>query len=382
MDSSPENTVHTKGRHAPWWLISVMFFNAIIGFGGGWLASSVHSDGISANPSAETNQRIVSSEGEVIADVAEQVSPSVVSINVQTASQSVFGQVATSESAGTGIVMSSDGVIVSNKHVIADGATKITVKTSDNKKYTDIEVIGRDPLNDIAYIKVKGVNDFKPAKIGDSDKLRVGDKAIAIGNALGEYNNTVTSGIISAKGRPVEAGEGAESEKLSNLIQTDTAINQGNSGGPLVNISGEVIGMNTALAGNAQNIGFAIPINDIKPGLSTVLGTGKFERPYLGVQYISLDESNAKDLNVSSTKGAYVKSASGQPGVIAGGPADKAGVKDGDIITKIDDKEIDPSTQISNIVGSKKVGDTVNLHILRGDKQIDISVKLEAAPSS
>jgi serine protease Do len=209
--------------------------------------------------------------------------------------------------------------------------------------------------------------------------LRVGEKVVAIGNALGEFDNSVTSGIISAKNRPLVAGDAGESEKLQNLIQTDAAINQGNSGGPLVNMNGEVVGMNTAKA-DAQSIGFSIPINDIKPGLQTVLGSGKLSRPYLGIRYISLSASVAKELGIDETEGAYVNGTANEPAIIPDGPADKAGVKEGDIIIKLDGTDVNEKNQLTKLLANKKVGDTVKLTIKRDGKEQQINVKLEAAP--
>ena len=362
-----------------WPVAGLLLFSTAAGFGGGWAASHSNNQNLLSGGNTQVSQRIVSSESQLIADVAEQVTPSVVSITVESAGRTAFGQSATQQSAGTGMIVSEDGLVLTNKHVIPAGAAKITVITSDETKYTDISVVGRDPLNDIAYIRIKDGKNLKAAKLGDSDALRVGDKVVAIGNALGEFSNTVTSGIISAKGRPLVAGEAGESEKLQNLIQTDAAINSGNSGGPLVNMNGEVVGMNTAKA-DAQSIGFSIPINDIRPGLKTVLDSGKLSRPYLGIRYISLTPAVAKELNISDTKGAYVNGTSSEPAIIPDGPADKAGVKEGDIIIKLDGTEVDDKNQLTTLLSGKKVGDSVKLTIKRDGKEQQISVKLEAAP--
>ncbi len=381
----PKPAVATQKQDKRHWLVvSAIFFCTLGGFGGGWLAGEVRGGGLPDTTNSQANQRIVSSEGEVIADVAEQVSPSVVSIVVNATSTTAFGQAARSESAGTGIIVKDDGLVLTNKHVVTANATKITITTSDGQEYSDVSIVGRDPLNDIAYLKINGGKNLKAARLGDSDKLRVGDKVVAIGNALGEFSNSVTAGIISAKGRPVSAGsgDGEEAEQLQNLIQTDAAINQGNSGGPLVNISGEVIGMNTALAGDAQNIGFAIPVNDIKPGLETVSATGKFERPYLGVRFTTLNKQVAEELKLPVNEGAYINGSDTQAGVIADSPADKAGLQEGDIITKIDDTEVTQSNQLTNILARKRVGDQIKVTYLREGKPKTVTATLVAAPSS
>lgn len=384
-DQLTENIVSTKTRSSNnfWRGVALLFFCLLVGFGGGLLGSRVGGSSLGNSVSTEETHRIVTSESELIADVAEKVSPSVVSINVE-ASQSIgFGRIANTTSAGTGIILSEDGLIVTNKHVVDSTAKNISVVTSENTVYKDVEVIGRDPFNDIAFIKVKDPKNFKAAKLGESDKVRVGDKVVAIGNALGEFSNSVTLGIISAKGRPVEAGSGDSAEQLQNLLQTDAAINQGNSGGPLVNISGEVIGMNTAIAGgDAQGIGFAIPVNDIKPGIETVVNNGKFEKPYLGVRYIMLSESNAEVLETSEKEGAYVGGDEGEEAIMPGSPASKADIKQGDVITYVGGDKVNSSNTLSNLIGRKKVGETVDLTIKRDGKEIKVTVKLEAAPSN
>ena len=248
-------------------------------------------------------QQIVSSESKLITQIAREVGPSVVSINVAADSvqDTVLGpRAVVQESAGTGFFLDSDGIIITNRHVIPKQAAQVSVTLADGTELTDVSVIGRtadnDPL-DVAFLKVndKKGKDIKPIKLGDSTGVEVGEKVIAIGNALGQFQNTVTSGIISGYGRNVEAGdEYGGSETLQNLFQTDASINQGNSGGPLVNIRGEVIGINTAIAGGgAENIGFAIPISDVQGVIKSVLKNGKLERPYLGVRYITLTDDIA-----------------------------------------------------------------------------------------
>jgi serine protease Do len=239
----------------------------------------------------------------------------------------------------------------------------------------------------VAFLKI---NDLKgktltPAALGDSAKMQIGDRVVAIGNALGQFQNTVTSGIISGFGRDVVAGDqsGTQSnESLTDLFQTDAAINEGNSGGPLVNINGEVIGINTAIASGAQNIGFAQPINDVKGLITSVLGDGKLQQPYLGVRYVSLTNDLAKEFNLKSTRGAYVTSGSGQEAVVSGSPADNAGLKDHDVITKVNNITIDSKTSLTAALSRFKVGDKVTLTIVRDGKTITKEAIIGTAPES
>jgi serine protease Do len=301
-----------------------------------------------------------------------------------------FNQSLSEESAGTGLIISTDGVIITNRHVVPAGASAVSVTLSDGTELKDVEVIGRttesDPL-DVAFLRVKDKKGktLKAAKLGDSTKVKVGDKVVAIGNALGQFQNTVTSGIISGFGRSVEAGDasGGSSETLQNLFQTDAAINQGNSGGPLVNLSGEVIGMNTAIAGGtAQNIGFAIPLNDVQGLIKSVLAKGKLERPYLGVRYVTLTDDAAFQLNLETKRGAYVTTGrSGESPIIAGSPAEKAGLKEKDIITKVDGTAIDETHSLTSQIGKHSVGDEVTLTIVRDGKEQTMKLKLEAVPT-
>jgi serine protease Do len=253
---------------------------------------------------------------------------------------------------------------------------------SDNTEYKNAKVIATDPNNDIAFLKIEAKN-LTPAELGDSDKVEVGQSVVAIGNALGQFQNTVTTGVISGKSRPITAsGSNGSSEALTNLFQTDAAINPGNSGGPLVDIEGKVIGINTAVAGNAEGIGFAIPINDAKNVLSSVLKTGKIVRPYIGVRYISLNEEIAKANNLSSNTGALIYGSGNQLAIIPGGPADKAGLQEGDIILKIDGKEINETNPISSVIGKKKPGEKVEVIYLRDGKQAKANLTLAETPTN
>jgi S1-C subfamily serine protease len=313
-----------------------------------------------------------------IASVVEKVSPSVVSIVTNTTRQTLFGA-AQQQAAGTGIILSKDGYILTNNHVVAS-ASNIEVVTTDGTTYSDVELVGADPLNDISYLKVKNVTDLQPAELGDSSTSRVGQQVIAIGNALGQFQNTVSNGIISGKGRPLTAGgEGGDSgESLTDLLQTDAAINPGNSGGPLLNYSGQVIGINTAVASNAEGIGFAIPVNATKGTLKGVLAGKGVQRSYLGLRYVEITAAVAKQYDLPVKKGAYVAADKGGSAVVAGSPADKAGLKEKDIITKINDEEVGVSGGLSTLVGEYAPGDTVEVTYLRDGAEKRVKVTLAA----
>ncbi len=356
------------------------------GFAGGVAGSNYHSK------SSANIQRVVLNEGQLISTIAKEVGPSVVSVNVTSKSVQAdpfgFSQPVSQQSAGTGFVISSSGIIITNRHVVPSGTSSVSVTLSDGTELKDVEVLGRtadsDPL-DVAFLKIKNTQGKKlvPLRLGDSSKSQVGDKVIAIGNALGQFQNTVTSGIVSGFGRDIQAGDqggSSSSETLQNLIQTDAAINEGNSGGPLVDMSGQVIGINTALAGGqAQNIGFSIPINDVQGLIKSVLVNGKLERPYLGIRYVSLTDDYAYRYNLPVKRGAYVApSSEGGSSILSGSPAAKAGLQEKDIISKIDGVAIDDTHSLTSIVGSKSVGDKVSLTVIRDGKTLTLSATLAA----
>ena len=353
----------------------------LIGFAGGALAVRLYDQNIH-NDSSQTTA-VVEDESKAINDVVDKIGASVVSIKTETVQRGGFflNQLYTQEGAGTGIIVNTNGLILTNKHVIPDGVSKVNVVLADGTIYEDVDVVDRDPLNDIAFLQINDPKDLVAAPMGDSSKVKVGDKVLAIGNALGEFSNTVTYGIISGLGRPIVAGDGASSEQLQNLFQTDAAINPGNSGGPLVNISGEVIGVNTAVAGNAENIGFAIPINDVKPVLASVLDNGKIIRPYLGVRYVSLTPSIAKEADLEQTQGAYIIGSQGQPGIIPDSPAESAGLKEEDVITKVNGQPVNTQNPLSSRLGIFKPGDKAVLTIVRDGQEQTIEATLGTAPS-
>lgn len=334
------------------------------------------------SPSGE-KIKIVDEES-LITDVVEKVSPSVVTVAIvrdrslgrifEVNPYDPFELFAPRDSEqkleqdiGTGFIISDDGLIVTNKHVVGDSDAKYKVITSDDKEH-DIGKIFRDPINDLAVLKIEG-SGFKPVSLGDSSKLKVGQMAIAIGTALGEFRQTVTVGVISGLGRGITAGSPFEGyvERLDDVIQTDAAINPGNSGGPLLNSSGQVIGVNTAVSAQAENIGFAIPINVIKEGLDQFNKSGKFQRPFLGVRYRII----SRDLSIINEvpEGAYIQE------VVTNSPADKAGLIQEDIITKIDGNKVtEEGGGLAKIIADKKIGDKLNIEIWRDGETKTISV--------
>lgn len=361
------------------------------GFLGGWLSS----DRQSPQTLIEKEQVILKTQGELISSIAKRVGESVVSVEVTVQAdspQNFFNNYGPSEQvgAGTGIILTEDGLIVTNRHVVPEGTSSVRVVLSDGTEYENVQVVGRTSSTDsldVAFLKIQDTKGKKlvPAKLGDSAKMQVGDPAIAIGNALGQFQNTVTSGIISGYGRHVQAQSSSGTEEnLENLFQTDAAINQGNSGGPLVNVDGEVIGINTAIAGgDAQNIGFAIPINDVIGLINSVKQTGTLQRPYIGIVYIPLTSDAAEQYGLSVKRGAYIPPANvlGRDPLVSGGPAAQAGLRAGDVIIKINGQQIDQTTSLSSLVNKYNVGDTITLTIVRDGKEQDISVKLGVAPT-
>jgi S1-C subfamily serine protease len=373
-----------KQQRAPWRLIIVVAVLLCLaaGFGGAklYLALTQNNQPTTQHQTlANDGNKSISQEEEEIASVVDKVSPSVVSIVTQSQSTSVYGTQA-QEGAGTGIVVGKDGYILTNKHVV-DGANTVSVVRVDGTKYDNVKVLGTDPLNDVAFLKIADVNNLPAAELGDSTTVRVGQKVVAIGNSLGQYQNTVTSGIISGTGRPISAQAGSSVEALTDLLQTDAAINPGNSGGPLLNLKGQVIGINTAIIENAQGIGFSIPINATKGILKGVLAGKDVQRAYLGVSYIPITADVATHYSLSVKKGAYVSSGTDKTAIISDSPAYDAGIKDKDVITKVGSIEVGDKGGVSSLIGEYAPGDTVELTLLRDGKTITVKVTLAAYKS-
>lgn len=363
-------------------ILVLLFLLYFLGTGGNRFQFSIPNFGNYFSPKSAQSDipsdgkvKIITEES-VVTDVVDRVSPSVVTVSIvrskssrnlfETDPYEPFGMFRLSprsnqpvqQDIGTGFIVGKDGLIVTNKHVVSDSTAKYKVITKDDKSY-DVERIYRDPANDVAILKIND-GSLKPVELGDSGKIKVGQMAIAIGTALGEFRNTVTVGVVSGLGRGIVAGslfEGS-AERLDNVIQTDAAINPGNSGGPLLNSSGQVIGINVAVSAEGQSIGFAIPINVVKESLDQFNNTGKFNRPYLGVRYKMITRDIA--LLNEVPEGAYVQE------VIADSPADKVGIKEQDIITKIDGNKVtDKDGGLLKVISGKKVGDRVSVEIWR-----------------
>jgi len=280
---------------------------------------------------------------------------------------------------GTGFIISKDGLVLTNKHVVLDKDAQYTVFTNEGEKF-EAEVLARDPVQDIAVLKIKKPPNkvFPVVKLGDSDKLQIGQTVIAIGNVLGEFRNSVSVGVISGLGRRITASGGGLIETIENVIQTDAAINKGNSGGPLLNLKGEVIGINTATVLGAQSVGFAIPINQAKRDIEQVKTTGKIIYPFLGVRYVLVTPQLQKENNLKTSYGALiVKGEQGEPGVVPGSAADKAGLKEGDIILEVNGERITPDNSLGKIIMKYQPGQEVSLKVWHKTGKIEfLKVKL------
>ena len=279
--------------------------------------------------------------------------------------------------AGSGFIVSEDGLVLTNKHVVLDKSAEYTVLTNDGKKYS-AKVLALDPVQDLAIVKINSTEKFPAIKLGDSSSIEIGQGAIAIGNSLGEFRNTVSAGIISGLGRTVSAsGNGGFSETLEDIIQTDAAINPGNSGGPLLNLRGEVIGVNVAMAEGAQSIGFAIPINIAKRDINQVVLTNKITYPFLGVRYVLVDEKVKKDYELSVDYGALIiKGDQGEIAITKDSSAEKAGIKEGDIILEFGKEKVTKENSLSKIISRYSPGDSVEVKIMRNGSEISLTVIL------
>ncbi len=276
---------------------------------------------------------------------------------------------------GTGFIVSTDGVIITNKHVVADAKAEYTVLTNDEKKYP-AKVLARDPLKDLAVLKIEAAG-LPTVALGSSDNLQIGQTVIAIGNALGEFRNTVSTGIVSGLARTIIASGGGQTEELRNIIQTDAAINPGNSGGPLLNLKGEVIGINVAVAEGAQGIGFALPVNEVKKSLASVRTQGRIVYPFIGIRYVTLNETIQKENSLPVGEGAWLKSDNKEAVAVAGSPAAKAGLKEGDIITEVNGEKLTGKNVLSDVIQKFNVGQTISLKVLRGGQTLTLPVTLE-----
>jgi serine protease Do len=341
--------------------------------------------------SLDSSTQIASQQSDAIS-VIDHVSPGVVTVAITKQQRviqrspfqgfdpfGVFGQQQQNQGTtreikqdiGSGFVVDKDGLIVTNRHVVSDPQATYRVIAADNKEY-EVKKVYRDPANDLAILQIEAT--LPAIELGDSDQLKVGQSVVAIGTALGEFRHTVTTGVISGLGRGITAGDGFSglAEELDNVIQTDAAINPGNSGGPLLNASGQVIGVNTAIAQGANNIGFALPINVIKESLKNFESTGKFSRPFLGVQYRIIPKQTAL-LNDMPAGALLIE-------VLEGASADAAGLQASDVITKFGDINLTTDNDqniLSREIGKHKVGDKVSVEYVRDEKREMTTVTLQ-----
>ena len=391
-EDSINNLMPAKGKRPGHHLMVVVIISSLLlgvvgGVGGLYILSADNGNlakklGINENGlnlTTTRTEKVVLEESNAIIDASNKVSPAVVSITQKSTVQDIFGQVYTQDAAGTGFVITSDGLILTNKHVVTDATAQYTVIMSDGKTY-DAKVQSLDPVQDLAVIKVEARN-LPVVELGDSDELKIGQWVVAVGNALGKFDNTVTVGVVSSKNRTIQAssGNGSNSETIDGMLQTDAAINPGNSGGPLVNLKGQVVGINTAVASDAQGIGFAIPVNMAKSAIESIKTTGKIVRPYLGVRYIPITPDLAKEAGLSVDYGVLIKAGSGLAAlaVIPGSPADKAGLVENDIILEINGEKINQNNSLVKLIQQYKVGDEVELKVQSKGQEKTVKVKLE-----
>lgn len=392
-------------------ILVASFFGALFGFMAAktspnfWAVLSGKKETRIENSNKAANVEKIISEDSAITDTVEKTSPAVVSIiitkNVSNlrnfnspfdmfpeffgfeqndqGTNSNGGLQKQKVGGGSGFFVSADGMIVTNKHVVSDTNADYTVITNDGKEYA-AKVLALDPVADIALIKIEGVG-FPVLDLGDSGELKIGQTVIAIGNSLGEFSNTVSRGIISGLKRNVTAGGeiGGQVEKLSNIIQTDAAINPGNSGGPLMDIQGRVIGVNVAMAQGAQNIGFALPINQVKKVIDQVKQSGKISTPFLGVRYVPIDKTIQKENNLPFDYGVIVQrgQTTTQFAVIPGSPADKAGIVENDIILEVNGEKVEEQNQLSDLIVKYGVGESIKLKIWHKGEYREVQIVLE-----
>lgn len=380
-DAAPLSS-QVRSSRAPWSTrISLLLVAALVGGLAGHFASnsSTNSNGVTINAVTNSPGAAVLPNGMSIPKLVNRVQPSVVSIDVKGNGQ---------EDQGTGMIITSNGLVVTNNHVIAAAVQSgtITVTRTGSTKSIPAVLVGTNPIDDVALIKVQGVSNLPTVTFGNSNGLVVGDAVVAIGNALGlaAGTPTVTSGIVSALGRTVTAGTTAASETLDNMIQTDAAINPGNSGGPLLDSAGDVVGMNTAVAGtlsdgsSAQNIGFAIPAATIESLLKTLKGGESVVNhgAFIGVEITSMNAELRAEYGFTVSSGAVVMS------VITGTGAAAGGVHQGDVIVAINGTAITSAQDVSSVVSALRPGDVITLRVVRGTKHLTLHVTLGSAPKS
>jgi serine protease Do len=339
------------------------------------------------------------SSNSAVVDVVEAAKPSVVSIvvskeipqieryfqegpfGIRIPQQGITGYKRQQVGSGSGFFVSSDGLIVTNRHVVSDTEASYSAVTNDGKTL-DLEVVDRDPTLDIAVLKAKNSTTSYPAlPFGDSSKLRSGQKVIAIGNALGEFQNSVSTGVVSGLSRSIIAGRmSGNTERLEQVIQTDAAVNPGNSGGPLLNQAGQVVGVNVAIAQGSENVSFALPADVVQSVVESVKKEGEMVRPFLGVRYTAVTEEIAQNRDLQVERGALVVGDATAPAVQPGSPADNAGIRPGDVLLTFNGTKIGEDSSLQSLVRSAQVEEAVDITLLRDGERITVSATLQAAP--
>jgi S1-C subfamily serine protease len=361
-EAPAEKRAGAIGRRA---ILGLLAVSLIFGAAGGAGATVVLLGGLNESGDiGESIRQTLVSEQSATVSVAERISPAIVTLEVTSAD---------GDSVGSGVIYSADGWIVTNRHVV-DGATAMTVHLKDGRDFPGT-VYGIDTLTDLAIVKVEATG-LTAATLGRSSAIQVGQTAIAIGSPLGVYTNSVTAGIISAIGREITT----ESGRLDGLLQTDAAINPGNSGGALVDSSGAVIGINTAISTEGAGIGFAIPIDIARPIMEQALAGIELSRPWIGIRYVALNRRTAAENNLTLFQGAWI-SGGAESGIVPGSPAEAAGLADGDIITKVQGVLIDELHPLQDLLVQYSPGTVIVLDVLRAGATVQISVTLGIRPN-
>lgn len=398
MDQESKQSIITnpKPKKPQSMLATMMLMSLIFGAVGGGLVTAMIDRGVFDNwwgavttttTGESVKQNVTVTEDSATIDVVEKAQPAVVSVigkqDLSQLRQSPFSlffgqqqQGVQQVSGGSGFIIREDGLILTNKHVVDQDGVDYTVVLQDGKEY-DATIVDIDPTNDLAFLDIDA-KDLPTVDLGDSDALKVGQSVIAIGNALGQFENSVTRGIVSGLDRTIQAGSGTSTETLEGTVQTDAAINLGNSGGPLLNLAGQVVGVNTAISSEGQLIGFAIPINQAKSDITSIEDNGTIIRPFLGIRYTIVNEQLKNTNNLSVDYGALIVrgSSADQLAVVPGSPADKAGLEENDIILEIDGKKISEDQSLARLLANYKPGDTVTLKVLHDGNEKTVQATL------
>lgn len=408
--ANESNTANVPRGHGKNSIAILVILSLIFGMLGGFLGAyyvlrfpqTVKLSALAGQVSPQ-NQKLTLTEDSAIIDVVKKASPAVVSVVIskdlnkipgysldpnqndpfyfffngrqpQSAPQTPNIQ---EVGAGSGFFVSADGLILTNKHVVSDAAASYTVITSDGKSF-DAKVLSQDPVNDLAIIKIT-ISGAPFLSLADSSQIQIGQRVIAIGNSLGQYQNTVTSGIVSGIGRSIIAGGGNEgSEQLSGVIQTDAAINPGNSGGPLLNDLGQVIGINTAIDQQGQLVGFAIPANDVQRALASFQKNGRITQPFLGIRYVMITQTLADQQKLPKNYGALIVRGQNTTdfAVIPGSPANKAALVESDIILEVNGQKLEGNNSLAALLKNYSVGDVISLKVYDKGSEKDVKVTL------